>query len=96
VTVIQNRKDFDCDKCIWGRHCDESNPAPFNQWKIPGNRNAAVIESNVCLLPMVTNRALFFIRLHKHYRNGVLFSGSGFMDQPNLYLEMMEILDGID
>ena len=94
--MIQNRKDFDCDNCIWGRHCDDSNPAPFNQWKIPGNKYVDVIESNVCFLPMVTDRLLFFIRLHKHYRNGVLFTGSGFMDQPNLYLEMMEILDGID
>lgn len=89
--MLQNRKDFDCATCKWGRHCDDSNPASFNQWKVPG-----VIESNVCLLPMVTERALFFIRLHKHYQNGVLFSGSGFMDQPNVYLEMMEILDGID
>lgn len=95
MTVLQNRKDFDCDNCIWGRHCDDSNPASFNQWKVESH-GVTVFESNVCLLPMVTDRSLFFIRLHKHYKNGVLFSGSGFMDQPNLYLEMMEILDGID
>lgn len=94
--MIQHRKDYDCKKCIWGRHCDDTNPAPFDQWKIEGDNNADVINSNVCFLPMITDRSLFFIRLHKHYRNGVLFTGSGFMDQPNVYLEMMEILDGIE
>lgn len=88
MTVLQNRKDFDCSTCKWGRHCDSSNPAPFNKWVIPD-----VIESDICLLPMITERSLFLIRLHKHYRNRLLFDGQGLMRQPNAYLQAMEILD---
>lgn len=88
MTVLQNRKDFDCKKCKWGRHCDSSNPAPIEQWSVPG-----VIESKVCLLPMITERSLFLIRLHKHYKQHLLFEGGGLMTQPNLYLEAMELLE---
>jgi hypothetical protein len=88
VAVLGNRSDYDCSACSWGRHCDSSNPAPWNKWKIPG-----VIESNVCLLPMITEKSLFLIRLHRHYKNGILFDNGGIMKQPNVYLEAMDLLD---
>jgi len=30
--------------------------------------------------------------LHKHYSNGVLMRSGGLLDQPNYYLEAMEII----
>ena len=88
MAVLGSRKDYDCRACTWGRHCDESNPAPWAKWKVPG-----VIESDVCLLPMITERSLLFIKLHRHYQNRILFDGSGLMEQPNVYLEVMEQLE---
>ena len=74
--------------CAWGRHCDESRPAPFPKWAIAG-----VIESTTCLLPMITERSMSFLRLYRHYKNGWLPYTGGLLDQPNIYLEAMEIID---
>lgn len=83
-----SRGKFQCKTCTWGRHCDESNPAPFRQWKIEG-----VIESATCLLPMVTSRSWLLLRLHGHYQNHILPFGGGLFDQPNAYIRAMEIID---
>lgn len=45
---------------------------------------------------MVTEWALTLIRLHAHYRNRLLFHEGGLMDQPNVYLEAMELIEGYD
>jgi len=86
--VLQNAKDFDCSTCTWGRFCDESNPAPFETFVIEG-----VIESKTCFLPMITDLSMFFARLYRHYKNGILYHGGGFADQPNKYLEAMELIE---
>lgn len=62
-------------------------PAPIVKWVIKG-----VIESRTCLLPMITPESRHLLRLHKHYRYGLLPLGGGLLEQPNLYLEAMEIL----
>ncbi len=89
VEVARNLKDFDCDKCKWGRHCDSSNPAPVSQWVIPG-----VIESNTCLKPMVTESTNYLLRLYMHYKNGLLPLSGGLLDQPAGFLRAMEIIEG--
>lgn len=48
-----------------------------------------VIESDICLKPMVTERSANLLRLHGHYKAGHLFQSGGISDQPNLYLEAM-------
>jgi len=42
---------------------------------------------------MVSDRSLFFTRLHTHYRNQILFSEGGITSQPNLYLDAMEHIE---
>ena len=61
----------------------------MKQWKIP----ALNIESDICLLPMVDDQSAFFLRLHSHYRNRILFAEGGLTSQPNRYLEAMEAVD---
>lgn len=57
------------------------------KWAIKG-----VIESRTCLLPMITPQSQYLLRLHKHYREGLLPLSGGLLEQPNYYLEAMEIL----
>lgn len=54
------------------------------------------IESNVCFLPMITERSRFFLRLYSHYKNKHLVNAGGILDQPNIYLEAMELISGND
>lgn len=82
-----NAEAFNCEHCPWGRHCDETRPAPYKQWVIK-----KVIESDVCLLPMITQESRFLLRLHEHYRRGLLAREGGILEQPNYYLEAMELL----
>lgn len=84
-----------CKSCGWGRHCDNDRrwsdsrgPASFPRWIIPG-----VIESRVCLLPMVTEFASNVISMYGHYKAGYLLTAGGMLDQPNPYIEAMEILE---
>jgi len=74
------------------RYCGEGvkgskGSAPFNKWKIDG-----VGLFNSCPLPMITEESNFFLKMHKHYKNGVLLKTGGLMDQPNKYLEAMELM----
>ena len=89
VSVFQNRKDFDCKSCKWGRHCDDSNPAPMAQFVLPG-----IAESRTCFLPMISERSLHYIRLHKHYTNGVLAKDGGLLSQPAAYIAAMDTIEG--
>ena len=91
--VAAYSKKFQCQTCPWGknergRHCDATNPAPFKQWAIPG-----VIESDTCLLPMITRNSHSYLRLHRHYDNRILPQAGGLCDQPHLYIQAMEVLD---
>ncbi len=70
------------------RNCDDNNPAGFPRWSIPN-----VIESNICLLPMVTAQTRRLLKLHQHYSNGLMLVSGGVIDQPNFYLQAMEIID---
>lgn len=77
------------------KHCDEDGglensrgPAPFAKWAING-----VGEFRTCLLPMITRETEYLLRLHQHYRAGHLPLSGGVLDQPNAYLQAMELLD---
>lgn len=53
-----------------------------------------MIESNICLLPMVTGFARECLALHQHYKNGFLPRAGGLYSQPNKYLQAMGVIDG--
>ena len=42
---------------------------------------------------MMTADSHRFLRLYNHYKNGLLPQAGGICDQPNLYLEAMEMLE---
>jgi len=98
--VNRNQKDFNCNHCVNEYHCtetvgDENWPlsrgvAPIKFASIPG-----VIDSNVCLKPMITQASMFYLRMHSHYKNGVLPYSGGLLDQPAVYLQAMELIDSI-
>lgn len=45
---------------------------------------------------MITPRSRFLLRLHTHYREGVLAYSGGLLEQPNYYAEAMEVLSERD
>jgi hypothetical protein len=89
--AAESRRPFDCQRCTWGRHCDESKPAPFKQWEFT-HRGAVVFQSNICPLPMVTSESNALVRAYGHYRKGYLPYAGGMQDQPLLYVRAMEFL----
>jgi hypothetical protein len=58
-------------------------------------RGKEIIDTNICIKPMVTATHHQLLRLHKHYKNGLLPLSGGVLDQPNIYLEAMELIDGV-
>lgn len=42
---------------------------------------------------MITPATHAFLRLHRHYGNGLLPHAGGICDQQNLYIEAMELLE---
>jgi hypothetical protein len=83
---------FNCAKCPWGRHCDDSNPAPFPKFVIHV-AGRPFLESRTCFLPMLTAQSHRLVRLHLHYRRGLLPHAGGIADQAQLYVEAMELLE---
>lgn len=90
---MRNAKDFQCDNCDH-RYCGEGVPgsngnAPYDKWKF------GAIKLRSCPLPMISDLSDFYMRMHKHYLNGIMLTdehGTGLLDQPNHYLEAMEII----
>lgn len=82
-----NRDKFNCQACRFHKHCDERNPAPFPMWVIPG-----VIESRTCLLPMVGAVEMDLLRWYQRYEKNVYPFAGGFLDQPNNYIEAMDVI----
>lgn len=94
--MVFDREKFNCQACRFGRHCDDDygwpdskGPAAYPIWIIP-----KVIETNVCLLPMVTNFSRVMLDMYGHYEKGYLPAGGGMLDQPNAFVEAMQIIDG--
>lgn len=53
-----------------------------------------MLSTPVCLLPMIDARIWQLFRLYRYYDKGNLYRGGGIMDQPNKYIEAMEIIHG--
>ena len=93
--MLNNGSDFNCKACKWGKHCDADGliegsvgKAPFPKWEIAG-----VINSDICLLPMINECSALMIRLYSHYKNGLLPYGGGIFEQPNKFMRSMEIIE---
>ena len=72
MEVAAQRDKFNCQKCRFHRHCDDSNPAPFPMFAVP----EIGLESRTCLLPMITPLSHRLMRLYGHYKNHLLpFAG---------------------
>jgi len=41
---------------------------------------------------LITEETEYWIKLFKHYENGILAVAGGVLDQPSIYLEAMEII----
>jgi len=88
---MSNKKDFNCETCSH-RYCGEGiagskGLAPFRKWTITG-----VGDLRSCPLPMISELSSFFLRMYQHYSKGVLITSGGLLDQPNKYLEAMELM----
>jgi len=58
---------------------------------------AGAMEFKTCLLPMITDESRLLLRLHSHYKRSVLMvPDKGPLEQPNGYLQAMELLDQLD
>jgi hypothetical protein len=82
--VALSPRAFNCDKC----RCDANHDAGYPKWKIPG-----VLETSVCPRYVVTARSNAWVSLYGHYKNGHLLVKGGLCDQPNVYLEAMQVID---
>jgi len=92
--VRNNSDKFNCKKCSYNHHCDETGdisgsngPAGYDIISVPG-----VIESRVCLLPMITPQSHSMLVMFKDRQNQLLPVHGGTLDQPNRYLQAMELL----
>lgn len=57
-------------------------------WEIEG-----IGRFNTCPMPQITDQSLELIKLHNHYRQGVLPWSGGLYEQPKGYLDAMEIIE---
>ena len=91
--LLNHPKLFNCDACT-RKHCDESGEiegsrgiGPPGLHEIPG-----VVNSRVCLKPLINRWSSSIVGLYGHYSAGHLAVDGGVIDQPFVYLRAMEII----
>ena len=91
--MAKNAETFDCSTCKH-KHCDTDRtrkgsigPASYNLYEI-----SDVIDTNVCLLPMVTYQSNQLLKQYTHYKNQLLPYAGGTLEQPNGYTEAMSVI----
>jgi hypothetical protein len=60
------------------------------KWKIP----EIGLESEICLPWLVTDRSLYLVKLHNHYKLNILPVSGGWFDQPNVFVLAVEVIQG--
>lgn len=80
-------KAYECSACF-ERYCNADRPAPYDRWRLPDGT-----PSRVCLLPMVTDASRELLRLADHYRAGHLPRAGGVLNQPNKFLQALELIN---
>lgn len=53
-----------------------------------------MLESRICLKPLVTPKSATLLRLYRHYQNRLLPFAGGILDQPAQYQQAMELIEG--
>jgi hypothetical protein len=43
---------------------------------------------------MLDERTTYLIQLYKHYQQGILPGAGGLLDQPNVFKEAMDVING--
>lgn len=86
----RNAADFNCQTCR-ERHCDE-------EGKLPGSKGRAGYPKYgdgryTCPLPEITSLSRTFLSLHTHYKSRLLPLSGGLLNQPNAYLQAMELIE---
>jgi hypothetical protein len=92
--AAETQRPFICSRCTWGRHCDASRAAPYLKWHIT-YRGETVFHSRTCPLPLVSATSNQMIRLYRHYKAGRYPFAGGLLDQPNFYIDAMEVIEGV-
>lgn len=85
---------FDCQRCRFGYHCDDTGEWPLSRGAAPNVilEIPDVVESRTCLLPMVGEAERAWLRGYTHYQAGYLPSAGGINDQPAAFVEAMELI----
>lgn len=60
---------------------------------LPDGRAGRELRSG-CPKKAVTEDAWFWLSLYGHYKNGLLWKGGGLSEQPYVYLQAMQLIDG--
>jgi len=92
--VACNAKDYNCNTCQWGRHCDESNPHTYDAWKVTLYKEV-IYEGRVCPKGTMGSFEMQMLRDHVHYKNGVLPFSGGSYEQPNVFMQTMAIIEQV-
>lgn len=87
VHVAAHADKFDCDRCPYWKHCDDSNPSPVPQWEIAGEK------LKVCPKGKITGDSWEWIRWYSHYTKQLLPTMGGVLDQTAKYIEAMETIE---
>jgi hypothetical protein len=87
---MRDATNYNCEKCDH-RYCGKDVPgsngdAPYYKWTFNGEKFKS------CPLPMITELSDFYLRMFKHHQHSILLVSGGLLDQPNKYLEAMEII----
>ena len=77
---------FNCGFCS----CDEeTHDAGYPKWVIP----EIDLTSSVCLRWLVNERSVYLIRCYNHYKQNILPSAGGWLDQSNVFITAVEVIE---
>ena len=86
MVVSREPENFPCHSC----NCDAVGRDPYGEtWSVAG----VLEKSPICPARLINDRSRFFLKLHRHYRNGVLPVAGGLLDQPYIYVRAMDIIE---
>jgi len=82
-----------------GRFCDidkqwpgSVGPAPIPKFSVTHRGQELLENPHVCPVPLISPLSYKLLSLYKHYDKQLLPFSGGVLDQPNIYIEAMEII----
>ena len=95
MEVARNPHLFQCEKCYWGRHCDEDNRAPRkDHWHVKV-KGLSYYKTDYCLLNQMDRGSHEIVKLYNHYEKGNFMVQGSILEQPHFYRQSMELIQGI-